>query len=117
MPVHLAEPGGVLQRGQVYVLPEMLGVVAGNDGLRFGETGDDLFAALPAADTAVILLSGSDPALVEPAMAHGFKGALVAGQSPEGCYDAAAPESLIARGAESGPPVELARKLAARWPA
>ena len=117
MPVHLAEPGGMLLRGQVYVLPEELGVVAGEDGLRFAAADGEPFAHLPAADTAVILLSGSDPTLVEAAMAHAFHGALVAGQSPEGCYDPAAPEALIARGAESGAPAEIARKLAARWPA
>lgn len=117
MPVHLAELGGMLQRGQVYVLPEELGVVATDESLRFGAAGGDWFSNLPADDSAVILLSGSDPALVEPAMAHALRGALVAGQAPEGCYDAAAPDALVARGAEAGAPAELAKKLAERWPA
>jgi chemosensory pili system protein ChpB (putative protein-glutamate methylesterase) len=116
MPVQLAEAGQPLQRGHVYVLPTELGVVAGDDGLRFGGDGSALFAQIPADDSAVILLSGSDPAMVDPAMTHAAHGALVAGQSPDGCYDTAAAQSLVARGAAAGAPAELARKLAARWP-
>jgi chemosensory pili system protein ChpB (putative protein-glutamate methylesterase) len=116
MPVQLAESGQPLQRGHVYVLPGELGVVAGDDGLRFGGDGSALFAQIPADDSAVILLSGSDPAMVDPAMTHAAHGALVAGQSPDGCYDPAAAQALVARGAAAGAPAELARKLAARWP-
>jgi chemosensory pili system protein ChpB (putative protein-glutamate methylesterase) len=116
MPVQLAVAGEALQRGHVYVLPTELGVAAGDDGLRFGD-GGDLFSQLPADDSAVILLSGSDPAMVDAAMTHAAHGALVAGQSPDGCYDPAAAQALVARGAEAGAPTELARKLAARWPA
>jgi chemosensory pili system protein ChpB (putative protein-glutamate methylesterase) len=116
MPVQLAEAGQPLQRGHVYVLPTELGVVAGDDGLRFGGDGSALFAQIPADDSAVILLSGSDPAMVDPAMTHAAHGALVAGQSPDGCYDPAAAQALVARGAAAGAPAELARKLAARWP-
>ena len=116
MPVQLAEAGQPLQRGHVYVLPTELGVVAGDDGLRFGGDGSALFAQIPADDSAVILLSGSDPAMVDPAMTHAAHGALVAGQSPDGCYDPEAAQALVARGAAAGAPAELARKLAARWP-
>jgi chemotaxis response regulator CheB len=116
MPVQLAVAGEALQRGHVYVLPTELGVVAGDAGLRFGD-GGDLFSQLPADDSALILLSGSDPAMVDMAMTHAAHGALVAGQSPDGCYDAVAAQALVARGAEAGAPAELARKLAARWPA
>jgi chemosensory pili system protein ChpB (putative protein-glutamate methylesterase) len=73
-------------------------------------------ASLPSADSAVIVLSGTDPALVDAAMAHAFRGALVAGQSPEGCFDATASDVLVARGAEAGAPAQLAKKLAMRWP-
>ncbi|MFC7302012.1 chemotaxis protein CheB [Cognatiluteimonas weifangensis] len=117
MPVHLAVAGEALQRGHVYVLPAELGLIADDAGLRFGDAGADLLAQLPAADSAVILLSGSDPAVVDAAMTHAARGALVAGQSPDGCYDAVAAQALAARGAEAGAPAELARKLAARWPA
>jgi chemosensory pili system protein ChpB (putative protein-glutamate methylesterase) len=117
MPVSLAEPGEALQRGHVYVLPADLGIGAEADGLHFRAGGsDDLVASLPSADSAVIVLSGTDPALVDAAMAHAFRGALVAGQSPEGCFDATASDVLVARGAEAGAPAQLAKKLAMRWP-
>jgi chemosensory pili system protein ChpB (putative protein-glutamate methylesterase) len=49
-------------------------------------------------------------------MAHGFRGALIAGQAPEGCFDAVASEALIARGGISATPTDIAKQLAARWP-
>jgi chemosensory pili system protein ChpB (putative protein-glutamate methylesterase) len=117
MPVSLAEPGEALQRGHVYVLPAELGVNVQGDGLHFHADGSsDLVASLPPADSAVIVLSGTDPGLVDAAMAHALRGALVAGQSSEGCFDATASEALVARGAEVGAPVQLAKKLAMRWP-
>ena len=74
-------------------------------------------ATLPSADSAVLMFSGSDIALVDAAMDHASAGAMVAGQSPEDCYDAAAADALVARGAESGQPADLARRLAERWAA
>lgn len=116
MPVQLAEPGAALQPGHVYVLPAELGLVAEAGGLVFGNDGGDVFAALPAADSAIVMLSGSDPALVDEAMHQSWNGAVVVAQSPDGCYDTAATDALIARGAEAGTPADLARRLAARWP-
>ena len=117
MPVHLAEAGDALQAGHVYVLPSGIGVVAGAQGLRLGEDDGAVMPNLPPADSAIMMLSGSDPAMVDAAMGQAWSGALVAGQSPDGCFDAVAAEALIARGAQTGSPVELARQLAARWPA
>ena len=114
LPVQLAESGMAVESGNVYVLPGDLGLDTGN-GLRFGGDAGALLANLPANDSAIVLLSGSDPAVVDAAMAHALRGALVVGQSPDGCYDAAASTELIARGAESGAPPALAKKLAARW--
>jgi len=116
MPVALAEAGGLLQRGHVYVLPADLGLDKQAGGLQFKIDADALPAGLPSADSAVVLLSGSDPAAVDIAMGHSLRGALVAGQSPEGCFDAAASEALVARGAQAGTPAQLAKLLAARWP-
>lgn len=116
MPVALAEAGGALQRGHVYILPSDLGLEAQAGGLQFQSDAGTLLANLPGADSAVILLSGSDPAAVDIAMAHALRGALVAGQSPDGCFDAVAAEALVARGAQAGTPVQLARMLATRWP-
>jgi len=114
LPVQLAEDGMAVEAGNVYVLPGDLGLVPGDD-LRFGGDASTLLANLPANDSAIVLLSGSDPTVVDAAMAHALRGALVVGQSPDGCYDAVAPAELIARGAESGAPPVLAKKLSARW--
>jgi chemosensory pili system protein ChpB (putative protein-glutamate methylesterase) len=118
LPVQLAEDGATAAPGHVYVLPAELGVMAAGDGLRFAAAGaGDSIAALPAEGSAVLLFSGADPGIVDAAMRQAERGALVAGQSPEGCYDAEGPGAVKARGAESGQPVELARRIAARWKA
>ena len=116
LPVHLAAAGVEAAPGQVYIVPPELGVDERGDRLRFVADAP-LLAALPASDSAVLLLSGSDPADVDPALAHAAHGALVAGQSPEGCYDGAAPNELIARGGQAGAPADLVRLLQQRWPA
>jgi chemosensory pili system protein ChpB (putative protein-glutamate methylesterase) len=116
MPVALAEAGAGLQRGHVYVLPADVGLDKQADGLHFHADANTLLADLPAGDSAVVLLSGSDPAAVDIAMTHSLRGALVAGQSPDGCFDAVAPQALVARGAQSGTPAQLAKMLATRWP-
>ena len=116
MPVALAEAGVALQRGHVYVLPAELGLEKQADGLHFHADASTLLGNLPAADSAVVLLSGSDPGAVDVAMNHSQRGALVAGQSPEGCFDAVASEALVARGAQAGSPAQLAKMLATRWP-
>ena len=123
LPVALVEAGMPLQPGHVYVLTADVDVESRADGPHFGHAGDDAFggarilANLPAADSAIVLLSGSDPAIVDAAMNHAGRGAFVAGQSSEGCFDSIAAEALVARGAEAGTPVQLAKLLAARWPA
>ncbi len=116
LPVQLAEPGKPAMAGFVYMLPAGLGIKPAAEGIRFEAEGDVL-AALPAADSAVVLLSGSDPADVDMALKHRAGGALVAGQSAEGCYDASASDQLVARGGESGQPAEIALHLATRWQA
>jgi chemosensory pili system protein ChpB (putative protein-glutamate methylesterase) len=121
LPVSLVEPEMPMQPGHVYVLTADAALSRHEDGLRFGEAAGDganaILAALPADDSAVVLLSGSDPAAVDAVMHHAGRGAFVAGQSAEGCFDAVASEALTARGAEAGTPAQLARLLAARWPA
>jgi chemosensory pili system protein ChpB (putative protein-glutamate methylesterase) len=117
MQVLLAEAAQVIQPGKVYIVPPEIGVAANaGAGLRFAD-GGTLIDALPSDDSAVLLLSGADAAMVESAMAHAERGALVAGQSPEGCYDAAAPIALAERGGHAGTPNELVQSLLKRWPA
>jgi chemosensory pili system protein ChpB (putative protein-glutamate methylesterase) len=113
LPVQLAEAGTVAHPGFVYILPADIGVAAG-PALRFDQSGE-LLSRLPSADSAILLLSGSDAAHVDAVMNHSWAGALVAGQAADGCYDAAAPNALAARGGDTAAPAELARRLAERW--
>lgn len=115
LPVQLAESAARIVPGHVYIVPPELGVDA-DTGLSFA-SGAPLIDALPADDSAVLLLSGADADLVDAALALASHGALVAGQSPEGCYDAAAPMALAARGGTAGTPSELVQSLLQRWPA
>ena len=113
-PVQLAIPGQTAHAGFVYILPADVGVDAVATGIRFNQ-GGELLSALPSADSAVLLLSGSDPSLVDSVMKHSWAGALVAGQAADGCYDAAAANALAARGGDTAPAVELAQRLSERW--
>ncbi|MEO6169361.1 MAG: chemotaxis protein CheB, partial [Lysobacter sp.] len=114
--VQLAGANQFAHAGIIYILPAELGVDVSESGIRF-DPGAELLTALPAADSAVLLLSGCDPLLVDPTLKHGWAGALVAGQAAEGCYDPAASSELASRGGDTGTPVELAKRLAERWPA
>ncbi len=114
--VDLAELGAVALPGHVYIVPPTFGIAETPSGLVFIEDPTTLLAALPAVDSAVLLLSGSDPGLVDVAMGHAWSGALVAGQSPDGCYDDAAPNALSARGGQAGAPADLVKQLLQRWP-
>ncbi|KAF1709312.1 chemotaxis protein [Pseudoxanthomonas kalamensis DSM 18571] len=113
MPVLLAVAGETAKPGHVYVLPEV-GVQAkdGVIGFREGPSSTaELIAALPAEHSALLLLSGSETGGVEAAVELKSRGALVAGQATQGCYDPAASRALAARGGELGSPVELATRL------
>lgn len=120
LPVSLAASGASANPGTIYFMPDGIGVEqAGGGRLRFvpeDKGGASIFAALPPGDSAIVFLSGSDPSLVDAAMAATATGTLVAAQTPEDCYDGAACAVLRARGATSGLPMELAGRLAARWP-
>jgi chemosensory pili system protein ChpB (putative protein-glutamate methylesterase) len=118
LPVMLAEVGDVVRSGCIYFLPEGVGLHALPNGLEFiahPSPAATIFAALPAEESAVIFLSGSDVNLIEDAMQAADAGALVASQSPGDCYDGAACADLSSRGAASGLPPELARRLVSRW--
>jgi chemosensory pili system protein ChpB (putative protein-glutamate methylesterase) len=115
LPVRLAVAGDALQSATVYILPPTLGVQESGQGLVFTDSPVDLLLALPAGDSAVLMLSGSDPGQVDAVMKLGAGGALIAGQALDGCYDVAAPAALVSRGGQAGKPQELARRLAERW--
>lgn len=117
MPVQLAEAGMTVSPGEIYFLPPGLLPIAAGGGLRFAE-GDDVLGladTVPADDSAVLFLSGADPALVDVAMGPAWQGALVGGQSEDGCYDPAAAMAVAERGGPSGSPGDIADWLIARW--
>ena len=119
LPVALAEAGATANPGTIYFLPEGVGLVA--RGVSFGFVADPapaagMFAALPPKNSALVFLSGSDPQLVDVAQATAAAGTLVIAQSAEDCYDGTACAELRARGVVSALPVELAGRLASRWP-
>ncbi|QSX78483.1 chemotaxis protein CheB [Agrilutibacter solisilvae] len=113
--VELAVPGRPVEASSVYILPPTVGVEEGARGMQFNEMPGDLLAALPAGDSAVLMLSGSDPGLVDAVMKLSAGGALVAAQALDGCYDVAAPAALASRGGAAAKPQDLARRLAERW--
>ena len=115
LPLALAEAGAAADAGHVYLVPGGIGLAAGGDGLRFAE-GAHAFSQLTAGDSAVVALSGTDPALVDAIMAQSWAGALVLAQLPSGCYEPAAVQALIARGVAADTPQHLASQLAKRWP-
>ncbi|WP_196804314.1 chemotaxis protein CheB [Lysobacter sp. HA18] len=112
LPVALAQPGDAMKPGHVYVLGDDVGL----DGATFRADGADrLVESLPAAESAVVVLSGADAALADVIASRIADGAYVGAQSPDGCYDAAAASAVASRGAISAPPSELAAQLAGRW--
>jgi chemosensory pili system protein ChpB (putative protein-glutamate methylesterase) len=118
LPVELGEAGGPVQPGKVYILSDGLSVAERAGGLVFITGGDTaaLVAALPADDSAVLLLSGASEALVEDVLALSKAGAWVAGQATDGCYDPAAASRLAQHGLSTAEPSQLAQTLAERWP-
>lgn len=117
LPVELAEAGRALAAGHVYILPDEMTTTAGDGATRFVATAGPVpvLAGLPAGDSAVLVLSGSDPASVPELMDAAREGALVAGQSPEDSFDGAAAAALLAAGGESHTAAELAQRLSTRW--
>ncbi|MBB5735033.1 MULTISPECIES: chemotaxis protein CheB [Xanthomonas] len=119
LPVELGEAGQVITSGKVYVLSDDIGVQQHAGALAFVAQADPagLVAALPPTDSAVLMLSGANEALVESALALAEQGGWLAGQSADGCYDPAAAARLARQGILTGDPVQLAQALAQRWPA
>lgn len=119
LPVELGEAGQVVAPGKVYVLSDEVGVHQHAGALAFVAPADPagLIAALPPADSAVLMLSGANEALVEASLALAEQGGWLAGQSTDGCYDPAAAARLARQGILTGDPAQLAQALAQRWPA
>ncbi len=119
MPVVLATAGRSADPGTVYFLDTSTTLAYENGGLVFAaSTGATpaLHVVLPARDSAILLLSGSEVAMVDSAFGQAWTGALVAAQAVEECYEPAAATALSARGGETAVVAELAERLMQRWP-
>ncbi len=112
LPVSLADTGMSMEPGNVYILPDVIGL-EGSGTLRFN-AGGDLLGALEPARSAVLMLSGADVAVVPQVIEFAGKGGWVAGQIGEGCYDPAAASQLAVEGMSAGDPEYLAAELVTR---
>jgi chemosensory pili system protein ChpB (putative protein-glutamate methylesterase) len=116
LPVQLAKAGNVALASHVYVLSDDVALRVAEGVVHFYDGASapgELIAQLPAKESAVLLLSGSDIGEVASALTLAAQGAFVAGQSPQGCYDPAAAKALSARGGETGTPSELTARAVA----
>ncbi len=114
LPVLLAKPGMAARAGYVYVVPDQVAAAAQDGVVVFGEGASDvtvLLDALPPARTAVLLLSGAGVECAEPALMLAARGALVGGQSLQGCYDWTAAKALEQGGGETATPEALAQRI------
>lgn len=114
LPVLLARAGMAARAGYVYVVPDEVAAEAVDGMVCFAKGRTDvprLLGALPPDKTAVLLLSGADAALAEPALMLGARGALVGGQSLQGCYDWAAAQALEHGGGATASPEALAQRV------
>jgi chemosensory pili system protein ChpB (putative protein-glutamate methylesterase) len=116
LPVELARDGASPVAGRVSLLPAGLTAAAQGESLVFvpGPLAQ-LVAALPPDQSMVIVLSGTDPALVPMILELGEAGGTVLAQDPEVCFDAAAAEAMQRQGATVFPALGLARQIAERW--
>ncbi|WP_240126788.1 chemotaxis protein CheB [Thermomonas alba] len=116
--VVLAQPGDRVEAGHVYIMPDGVDVARTETGMAFvAGRGEPHFSGLPAADSALLLLSGADPSAVDIGLALRLTGAMVYGQAPENCFDPSASRTLVTRGGESRSLAEMSRELLHRWSA
>ncbi len=118
LPVYLAKPGELARPGTVGVMGAGLGVTG--DGGWWIESGSPspshaLAAALSDPGTVLVVLSGAEPAIVDPARAHGAGGGQILVQTPATCFDSTAAGALEGQGVTVGAPADLAALAAARW--
>lgn len=118
MPLDLAAEDRLAFSGRVSVLPPNIGVHYSDRSFRFISAISlaQVVSAMPAADSAVLVLSGADPAVVPAVVALQAAGALLLAQDPASCFDPVAAKAAIAAGAPSAAPGDLARLVNERWP-
>jgi chemotaxis response regulator CheB len=117
LPLDLAVEGKLAFPGRVAVLQPGMGVNYSEANFEFTRAEDlsQIVSALPAGESAVMLLSGADPAVMPAVLALQAAGATVLAQDPSTCFDAASAELAIQSGATSATPAGLAQLVIERW--
>jgi len=117
LPLELAVEGKLAFPGRVAVLQPGMGVNYSEANFEFSRAEDlsQIVSALPAGESAVMLLSGADPAVMPAVLALQAAGATVLAQDPSTCFDAASAELAIQSGATSATPARLAQLVIERW--
>lgn len=117
LPLDLAVEGKLAFPGRVSVLVPGLGARHEDGNLEFTADGSlaDVVAALPAAESGVLVLSGANPALVPAVLQLMAGGGLVLAQDPAGCFDPTAADAVHRAGADAASPADLAARVSQRW--
>jgi chemotaxis response regulator CheB len=117
LPLDLAVEGKLAFPGRVAVLQPGMGVNFSEANFEFARAEDlsQVVSALPATESAVMLLSGADPAVMPAVLALQAAGATVLAQDPSTCFDATSAEQAIQAGAASATPTGLAQLVIERW--
>lgn len=117
LPLDLAVAGKLAFPGRVSVLVPGLGARFEDGSLQFTAGGQlaDVVAALPAAESGVLVLSGADPALVPAVLQLMADGGLVLAQDPAACFDPTAADAVQRAGATAATPADLAARVSQRW--
>ena len=118
--VELATPGAQITRGSAYVLSPGISVEKTSQGFAFVEEREkrgfvDFSDEFPAADSAIVFLSGADVDWADTGARFKARGAWLAAQAEIGCFDFAVPAIMINRGAEAHDALSIAQNLSARW--
>ncbi len=121
LPVYLAKAGEVAKNGAVGVMGAGMAILS--DAGWWFESGSpspthSLAAAMNDSATTIVVLSGAEAAIIEPARAHLSSKGQVLAQTPATCFDATAASALEKQqGVTVGSPAELAKLAAERWAA
>ncbi|MCM2355238.1 MAG: hypothetical protein NDI68_00940 [Arenimonas sp.] len=117
LPLDLAVEGKLAFPGRVSVLVPGLGARFEDGSLQFTAGGQlaDVVAALPAAESGVLVLSGADPTLVPAVLKLMAEGGLVLAQDPAACFDPTAADAVQRAGATAATPADLAARVSQRW--
>ncbi|MBS0212234.1 MAG: hypothetical protein JSR26_03510 [Proteobacteria bacterium] len=113
LPVYLAQPGETVRPGEVAVMAARMGIQASGDWVvREGSPSAShaLAPALKHPRSVLVVLSGSEPMIVEFARNHQAGGGTVLVQSSSSCFDGAAASALERQGMASGSPAGLAEQ-------